>query len=160
MPGPVPKDPKIRQRRNIVSTRAQLAGDPGTRKNIPSLSRIDAKRKWHSQTLAWWRDIWRSPMAAEFLESDKHALFRLAVLVDEFWHLPTKELAAEIRLEQQAFGLTPIDRRRLQWSVDGGNQDNERRLPAQAPAAADENDPRSLLAWVVAPESAPEVNEE
>ena len=88
-------------------------------------------------------------MAKEFLEADKHALFRLAILIDRFWLEPTKELGAEIRLEQQAFGLTPIDRRRLQWSVDDGSKDNERRTSVQAPVAADEKDPRSMLAWVV-----------
>lgn len=56
-------------------------------------------------------------MAAEFLRADEHGLFRLAVLIDDFWRKPSQALAAEIRLEQQAYGLSPLDRRRLQWQV-------------------------------------------
>jgi hypothetical protein len=57
-------------------------------------------------------------MAPEFDESDVHGLYLLAVLVNEFWNAPSKELAAEIRLQRQCFGLTPIDRRRLQWEIE------------------------------------------
>jgi hypothetical protein len=99
--------------------------------------------QWHRLTRAWWRDVWHSPMAEQFLEADRHALFRLALLVDLFWRGPSKELAAEIRLEQQAFGLTPIDRRRLQWTVE----EDDRRKPRTAPALAQsqDEDPRKIL---------------
>jgi hypothetical protein len=77
---------------------------------------------WHPVTLAWWRVIWRSPMAAEWLEADRHGLFRLAVLVDLFWREETVEVArkleAEIRMQSTCFGLSPIDRRRLQWEME------------------------------------------
>lgn len=157
MPGPMPKDPKIRQRRNVVSTSSTLDGDAGTRKRMPSLASI-VKRNWHGQTLAWWRDVWHSPMAAEFLEADRHALVRLAVLIDAFWNEPSKELAAEIRLEQQAFGLTPIDRRRLQWSIEP-DRETERRPSLPTPETSSESDPRNLLTWVVAPETEPNTRE-
>lgn len=74
--------------------------------------------RWHPMTIAWWQEIWASPMAGEYLRADEHALFRLALLVDMFWVEPTIALAKEIRVAQQAFGLTPIDRRRLEWSVE------------------------------------------
>ncbi len=101
-------------------------------------------------TLAWWRDVWSSPMAPEYDESDRHGLFLMAVLIDEFWLSPSKELAAEIRLQRQAFGLSPIDRRRLQWEIERGDEANERTKKRRAkPAAskADEPsaDPRSIL---------------
>ena len=57
-------------------------------------------------------------MAEEYLRADEHALYRLAVLIDDYWTKPTAVLAGEIRLEQQAFGLTPLDRRRLEWSIE------------------------------------------
>ena len=166
MKGPVPKDPKIRQRRNRVTTQSTLAAASDGRRRRPSLP---AGIDWHPMTVAWWRDVWRSPMAREFLEADKHALFRLAILIDRFWLQPTKELGAEIRLEQQAFGLTPIDRRRLQWSMDNGRESTDTRKIAIAQVSnsnQDEKDPRNLLTWVVAPEpepvplQEPEVNEE
>jgi hypothetical protein len=84
---------------------------------------------WHAATHAWWRDIWRSPMAAEFLQADLHGLYRLAVLVDGYWLAPRKDIAAEIRLEQAAYGLTPLDRRRLEWEVS--RAEGEKRQPAQ-----------------------------
>ena len=34
----------------------------------------------------------------------------LAVLIDEFWKEPSKELAVEIRLQGQRFGLSPLSR--------------------------------------------------
>ena len=99
--------------------------------------------------------MWHSPMAAEFLEADRHALVRLAVLIDAFWNEPSKELAAEIRLEQQAFGLTPIDRRRLQWAMKPDREnDSDRRVISHQAEPDDEADPRKLLQWVVAPEEA------
>lgn len=122
MAGPLPKDPAVKQRRNRVSGAATLAAAPDARRRVPPLpKRTDAEGKpheWQALTRAWWRDVWRSPMASEYLQADVHGLYRLAVLVDQFWTGPTKELAAEIRLQQQCFGLTPIDRRRLQWEVE------------------------------------------
>ncbi len=161
MPGPVPKDAKIRQRRNRVSTSATLAREKGRRQRAPRLPKYrdeDGREvTWHRMTVAWWRDIWHSPMAAQFLEADIHALYRLAVLVNKYWREPSKDLAGEIRLEQQAFGLTPIDRRRLQWTVETEDErarTREVRRPAGGaaePVGATEpqtEDPRKLLRMV------------
>lgn len=101
-------------RRNRSATRATLTAAHDVR--APVLPPVDGD--WHKMTVAWWRDTWASPMAPEFDESDVHGLYLLAVLVNEFWNAPSKELAAEIRLQRQCFGLTPIDRRRLQWEIE------------------------------------------
>ena len=73
----------------------------------------------------WWRDIWTSPMAAEYLEADKHGLYLLAELYHRRWNATKNSelrlLAAEIRQQEIRFGLTPIDRRRLQWEVEKAN---------------------------------------
>jgi hypothetical protein len=102
---------------------------------------------WHPMTLAWWRDTWRSPMAGEFLDADKHRLFVLARLVDLYWAqpVPDPKLAGEIRLQGTCFGLTPIDRRRLQWEM--GDDDREAAKPEQLADVAYEDgpDPRGLL---------------
>lgn len=108
-------------------------------------------REWHPLTVEWWNDLWASPMAGEYHESDRHALFILAALVDAFWQFPTKELAAEIRLQRQAFGLTPYDRRRLEWTIetaaeaqDRGKQRRQRQAQgAKQPDKA--SDPRQNL---------------
>jgi hypothetical protein len=116
MKGPPPKPRAIRQRRNRTTTQATLSLANLGRVRAPQLQPRD--RLWHPLTRAWWKDVWHSPMATEFLQADLHGLYRLAVLIDSFWLQPSKDLAAEIRQEQTAYGLTPIDRRRLQWEVE------------------------------------------
>lgn len=158
MGGPLPKDPALKQRRNRPSTSAELSG--GKKRRVPALPKLletvgegeDARevlREWHPLTRAWWRDVWRSPMADAFLASDQHGLFILARLVDAYWRNPSKELAAEIRLQRQCFGLTPIDRRRLDWKVDGDEPERKTRPSAAAelppPAAEPIEDPRKVL---------------
>lgn len=140
---PPAKPAGMRQRRNKVSTNAKLVADPKLK--APELP----DRVWHPMTLAWWEDVWSSPMAPEYDDSDRHGLFLMAVLVDEFWLDPSRELASEIRLQRQAFGLSPIDRRRLQWEIERGDEANERtrkRRAKPAPAkGGDATDPRSIL---------------
>ncbi|GIH70331.1 phage terminase small subunit [Sphaerimonospora thailandensis] len=145
---PIPKPAGMRQRRNRAATSAKLQADPKLKApNLPELP----DRLWHPMTLAWWADVWRSPMAPEYDESDRHGLFLLAVLVDDFWVKPSKDLAAEIRLQRQSFGLSPIDRRRLQWEIDRGDEATERTRKRRAAPAARKGsdgkpvDPRSVL---------------
>jgi hypothetical protein len=83
-------------------------------------------------------------MAEEYLRVDLHGLYRLAQLIDLFWTSPTKEMAAEIRLEQQAFGLTPLDRRRLEWSVEQVETAKSKSRRAQQ-RSHNEADPRNAL---------------
>ncbi len=143
MPGPVPKDPKLRQRRNRVSTSAKLPTG-GWVQGIPELPRRPDRRKWHKWTLGWWHLVWTSPMAAEYLESDVPGMIRLAVLIDDFNRVPDPNLAKEIRLQEQRFGLSPIDRRRLQWEVERVESATKKdHRSAQSPARAD--DPRAAL---------------
>jgi len=140
---PTPKPAHMRQRRNKTSTSARLQANPKLK--APELP----PRDWHPKTLAWWTDVWASPMAPEYDDSDRHGLFLLAVLIDEFWLAPSKELASEIRLQRQSFGLSPIDRRRLQWEIDRGDEASERtskRRAKPAPKAeGGSSDPRSIL---------------
>lgn len=144
MPGPAPKHASVRARRNKTSTAATLSAVHNV--EAPELPDPDAGG-WHSLTIAWWRDIWASPMAPEFEKSDKHGLFILATLVNEFWLSPTKDLAAEIRLQRQAFGLTPMDRRRLQWEIERVDeaQDRGERRRSAAPKKPPAADPRGVL---------------
>ncbi len=84
-------------------------------------------------------------MAGEFLQVDVHGLYVLAELVDAFWQEPSKELAAEIRLQRQCFGLTPVDRRRLQWEVERVEEATSRRQRRRPAAAEPIEDPRKAL---------------
>jgi len=81
-------------------------------------------------------------MAPEFLKADYHGLYILAELVDKFWLEPSEKLAAEIRQQRQCFGLTPLDRRRLQWTVQKV-EEGEKRSAEKAPVI--EHDPREIM---------------
>lgn len=148
MPGPPPKHSSARARRNKVTTHAVLKADHAiVAPELPGDS-------WHPLTLAWWRDVWASPMAPEFDESDTHGLYVLAALVNDFWSASTardrKELAAELRQQGARFGLSPIDRRRLQWEVEKVEQAQDERArkratPAKGAARKAAGDPRDIL---------------
>ena len=139
----IPKDPRTRQRVNRTSTAAALPPDGSTRPRGPYL---DRKRKWHPNTWAWWNEVRRSSMATEFVSVDWQGLIMLAELVEQFWTTPTKDLASEIRLQRQCFGLTPIDRRRLQWEIGRGEEADQKRKRRKPPTPVD--DPRANLSIV------------
>lgn len=131
---------------------------------IPKLP-VHPDGAWHKMTREWWKDVWASPMAPEFDNSDKHGLFLLALLVDNFWCAESAAariaLSSEIRLQSVRFGLSPIDRFRLQWQIEatGEAQDKGKRrrnataaTTGAAPVVAQESgaserrvDPRSGL---------------
>jgi len=99
----------------------------------------------------WWSDVWRSPMAAEYLAADRRGLYRLATLEQDFWDATTSaarlSISAEIRRAGLPFGLNPIDRRRLQWQVGQDESAPEkaktRRAARKKPRAR--KDPRDVL---------------
>jgi hypothetical protein len=107
-------------------------------------------------TQAWWDDVWASPMAQEYDESDKHGLMALAMVVDDFWTAETprqrQEASQEIRFQGVRFGLSPIDRRRLQWEIEKA-EDAQARTTKRRRAAGEEVssppkgsvDPRAVL---------------
>jgi hypothetical protein len=102
----------------------------------------DQEQPWHEFTLAWWAEVWRSPMASEFYRVDVHRLYIIADLVDRYWWAPAKELAAEIRLQERAFGLDPMARRSLQWEARGGPGTDEGKVKK---APVKRQDPRKTL---------------
>ena len=138
MKGPTPKPPGLRQRRNRVTTRATLTLSEGKRRRTPSLP---DGRVWHPLTIAWWKAVWASPMAPEYLDADVEGLKQIAVLKDEFWKKPSASLASEIRQESTEYGLSPISRRRLQWEVERAESVTRKRT--RPDAAGD--DPRALF---------------
>lgn len=150
MPGPPPKHPSTRARKNRTTTNAVLTEDHDVKQ--PPLPRgVD----WHVMTKAWWKDIWTSPMAPEFLKADIHGLFQLALLTNDFWLAETpsarSNLAAEMRQQGQRYGLSPIDRRRLQWEVEKTEDAIARGAQRKAPPAPRPQgaDPRKTTLSVV-----------
>lgn len=159
MPGPAPKHHSTRARVNKTSTRATLHEQAEGEVEIPSLPAmrlVEKKRKyrdedgclqtetrleerpWRMETQEFWEDIWSSPMASEYhRRSDKHGLLRLAVLIDDFWTAPSAAANIEIRLAQKDYGLTPLDRRRLEWTIasaEKATDEGQKRRGATEPA--------------------------
>lgn len=95
---------------------------------------------WRPETLLWWVSVWTSPMRSEFTGPDEEGLQMLALLIDAFWRTPNAANHSEIRLSEQKFGLTPLDRRRLEWTIEQSDEakakgDNRRAAQPKAPAA-------------------------
>ena len=148
MPGPTPKAPALRQRRNKSATRAVLPAEAELREEKPRLPACPNEGGgWHNMARRWWNDVWSSPMRYEFLRGDEPALFRLVVLVDRFWKTGSMEVAREIRLLEREFGLTPLARRRLEWSVVQAEESMDRREIRRSKQARiiDGADPRQAL---------------
>lgn len=149
--GPAPKPASIRQRRNKKAGATQLPANEDAKKKIPPLQNPD-KRKFHRLTRAWWKRVWESPMANEYLDTDIDGLARLAILVDNYYQNPmaknAKEMMGEIRLQEARFGLSPVDRSRLQWEVMKGEEAERKRKPPQMQHKKAEKDPRGILGVV------------
>jgi hypothetical protein len=138
------KHPSVRARMNRASTAAMLPAD-GPRRPVPRLPEL-AEVDWLPATRTWWRDLWRSPMSAEYHPAtDRHMLYVLAVLMNDYFGasapLMRLKLAAEIRLQVASFGLTPYARRRLEWQIAETEDRKDARARRAAPPAQPE-DPR------------------
>jgi hypothetical protein len=141
--GPAPKPAHLRQRTNKKAGATVLQMSSGANAGeVPAIPNPDA-RTWHELTLRGWENAWNSPMAAQWLTTDVDALGRLALMWDEFYKAPDSKVLAEIRLQEQRFGLSPLDRSRLQWEVAKG-QEAERKV-AQQKTKRPAGDPRSIL---------------
>lgn len=129
------KHSSVRRRTNKASTASVLEhAEDGEGFDLPDLPDryltttrpngevLRQQVEWCAETLDWWEDVWASPMAAEYLDADVHGLIRLAALVDNYWRDPSAKTHAEVRLAQKDYGLTPYDRRRLEWTVEAAKK--------------------------------------
>jgi hypothetical protein len=142
--GPAPKPANLRQRTNRKSGSATISAPESP--DVPSIPNPD-NREWHPLTLVTWEHAWASPMASQWLESDVDGLGRTALLWDAYYHKPQATLLAEIRLQESRFGLSPLDRSRLQWEVARADE-AERKRPQQHEMRRTGTDPRALLSAV------------
>jgi hypothetical protein len=131
MRGRHPKPAELRQNRTKKAGKATLQAPDSP--NVPEIPNPDA-RIWHPLTLTAWEHAWESPMSTQWLETDIDALGRLAVLWDTFYKEPDTKTMAEIRLQESRFGLSPLDRSRLQWEVARGDEAEQKRQRQTAPA--------------------------
>jgi hypothetical protein len=148
MPGPLPKDPAVRQRRNKSSTRAILPAENLPRTKAPKLPKLPDGEEWHAMAKEYWKVIWSSPMSVEFLRGDEPALYRLLMLVNRFWNTGSLNVAKEIRMLEREFGLTPLSRRRLEWTVaqaEEAKDKHEQNRVERSKAPIVDVDPRGVL---------------
>jgi hypothetical protein len=138
-----PKPSVLRQNRTKKSGAAVIEFNVSEDDPIPAIPNPD-KREWHQLTLNAWEHAWKSPMASQWLQTDIDALGRLALLWDAFYLKPSVSVLAEIRLQESRFGLSPLDRSRLQWEISRGEEAERRKN--RRPREATTNDPRKLLA--------------
>ena len=142
MPGPAPKPAHLRQRTNRKAG-AGVIGLEMREGPAPEMPNPDG-REWHPLTVGWWARVWASPMAGQYLPTDVDGLGRVAVLVDDYNRVPKSIILAEIRLQEARFGLSPLDRSRLQWEVTRGEEAERKRQPRPEPPKASA-DPRKIL---------------
>lgn len=117
MPGPLPKPPDQRRRRNKDQGQWQLLPSEGRHGRPPDLP--TRRPAWLKATRAWWKTIWASPMATVWLPADVPALVRLATLVELVGRGEASTvLLWEMRQIEDRFGLSPRSRRALQWEVE------------------------------------------
>ena len=143
--GPAPKSARLRQRTNKKSG-ATVLPMRSSAASIPKLADRPDGRAWHPKTLAAWREFFESPMAEAWLQTDITGLEMVAALYDEFYKTGDIEYMKEIRLQRPCYGLTPLDRSRLQWEIARGDEaDGRRQRRPQKKAAAGRKDPRGFL---------------
>jgi len=113
---------------------------------IPDIPNPDG-RTWHPLTVARWTRALQSPMAGQWLDADIDGLGALALLWDLINTNPCDTKLSvwmgEERLQAQRFGLSPLDRSRLQWEIRRASEE-----PARKPSSAAKrgsSDPRRLL---------------
>lgn len=142
--GPAPKPAELRQRQNKKAGAMTVDSAQALVVKTPALQNPD-KRKFHRLTRMWWKRLWESPIARGYFDTDIDGLARLALLVDDFYKSPGKELMSEIRLQEARFGLSPADRSRLQWEIakQAEASEPEKTAPVQHKKVA--NDPRGIL---------------
>src|SRR3954447_15087134 len=98
MPGPPPKDPAARVRRNREHRIALDADAPIDAPLLPGA--------WPRAVLEWYGAWCSSPQAHLFISTDWQRLHMLAPLIAEYLANPTPHLMAEIRRTESLLGAT------------------------------------------------------
>lgn len=126
--GPAPKDSTRRARRNkdpIGPTVLNFVH--GEQPDLGTGPMDDGS--WHPRTYEWWNVWGRTPLAANFTETDWQFLLDTAVLHTRFWCGDMK-VVAELRLRVAKFGATPEDRARLRIVFADAEEKEDRRKGA------------------------------
>lgn len=127
MPGPAPKDPASRRRRNAAVGKTILPAG-GRVGDVPAwpIFEVDEPSVWASlwslpQAAAWERDHMQMVLA-------DYAILRARLYADD---APSASLLAEKRNQETVLGLNPKAMRSLLWEVADSDEVAEKRVTDQ-----------------------------
>lgn len=106
---------------------------------------LPGRSKLLKQTRDWYDEWCRSPQASQFTNTDWLRLHMLALLVDQYFRNPDKQLMSEIRLNETELGATVASRQRLRWVVRPRDNEAAAVKPKRAAAGGRRRDPRLQL---------------
>lgn len=113
---PMPKNARARSNRSASAATLSVVHDVKTPELLPK------EVEWHAMTRRWWRELWKSPTATEYHETDLQSLYQVAMLIQDFWTATDSKSRNDARLRVEKaeadFGLTPLARRRLEWQIE------------------------------------------
>ena len=143
MKGPAPKAPHLRSGHHGPSASAhefEATSEP----IVPTLP-----EGYDPHVYRWWAAVQTDPIASEYLASDWCALISAAALLDGFCRTGRVGYLSEFRAWCREFGLGPMARRSLQWTI--------RRVEPTKAAPAPRKSARSTLSVLYGgrPESVP-----
>lgn len=90
-----------------------------------ALQEEEGPAQWAGPVVDWWQDIWSSPMAGEFVDSDVHGLYLACYYFHESlnpFYKASDRIAFAKQFENSIknYGLTPSARESLRWQVAQG----------------------------------------
>jgi hypothetical protein len=155
MPGPAPKDPSTRARRNQPTIQqTTLVFVKGEQPKLPARFVVNVtatgqkrrrRKAWPARTVAWWGMWAEAPIAEKFTAGDWEFLLSTAIVHAEFWEGDTK-LGAELRQRESQFGITPASRAQLRISwTDADKADGTPGTPRANKQPSTAKDPRQHL---------------
>lgn len=111
MPGPVPKDPAKRRRRNVPASgewkkAAAVGWQHGAVPEPPDGLLSASKKAWKLWFASWWAAFW--------VPEDLPGLETVIALFDAT-RRGELQRSGELRQSMDAFGLTPLGRQKLHW---------------------------------------------
>lgn len=128
MPGPAPKDPSARRRRNAAVGKTML----------PSGGRVGSVPDWplSRDEPRVWAELWSTPQAAAWENRGyTRVVARYAVLIaaiEDDEGVPPAALLGEVRQMEDRLGLNPKAMRSLLWEVASSDDVSDKR-EASAP---------------------------
>jgi hypothetical protein len=113
VPGPVPKDPTARRRRNEPARGEWVDLEPLDGPVLPVLPKLPRNAKWPERVVAAWSAWQEDPATGQYGPAEISAAVELAFVMRDY--VRGDEKAAEVRLRMDALGLSSKGKRDLRW---------------------------------------------